>query len=104
MGSSNNFLKVMFNTVLKETDGFSEKFANAARGGANVAGKQIIEAVSDLNQPSDVLIGKVVTALKGGLFAAGQEILNAGVDMVKGVSSPEDESKSSKSSKKKKKK
>ncbi|MDF2660787.1 MAG: hypothetical protein K0Q94_3578 [Paenibacillus sp.] len=92
-----SFLKLMFKLVKKESGIFAEKFADAARGGADVAGKQILEAAGDLKQPSEVVLGKLITALKGGVHKAGEDIVTAGLDLVKGVSSSEDTSESSKS-------
>lgn len=105
MSSRNtSFLKLMLKLVKKESEIFAEKFADAARGGADVAGKQILDAAGDPNQPSDVVLGKLITALKGGVHKAGQDIVSAGLDLVKGVSSPDDKSKSSKSKSSKSKK
>ena len=91
---SSSFLKTLFKTVKKESNSFAEKFAVASRSGAEVAAKQILEAATNLNQPSDVLIGKVVDALKAGVQQTGHQMLTAGLDLVKGVSSQPDTSKS----------
>jgi hypothetical protein len=93
------FLKTLIKTVKKESNGFAEKFVVAARGGAEITAQQILEAASKQNQPSDVILGKVIDAVKAGLAQTGQQMMTAGVDLVKGVSSQEDSSTPSKSSK-----
>lgn len=93
------FLKTLIKTVKKESNGFAEKFVVAARGGAEITAQQILEAASKQNQPSDVMLGKVIDAVKAGLSQTGQQMMTAGVDLVKGVSSQEDSSAPSKSSK-----
>jgi hypothetical protein len=84
---ANKMFKKIFRQVGKETKGFAEQFVNAARIGAEVSGRQILEATNNLNQPSDVLINKVIDALKVGVRHAGQHVLTAGLDLVRGVGS-----------------
>lgn len=81
------FLKTLIKTVKKESNSFAEKFVVAARGGAEITAQQILEAASKQNQPSDVMLGKVIDAVKAGLNQTGQQMMTAGVDLVKGVSS-----------------
>jgi hypothetical protein len=45
--------------------------------GASNIGSQLLEAVNDENQPIDVALGKVVTALKSGAFATGRDLLRS---------------------------
>jgi len=84
---ANKMFKKIFRQVRKETKSFAEQFVNAARIGAEVSGRQILEATTNLNQPSDVLINKVIDALKVGVRHAGQHVLTAGLDLVRGVGS-----------------
>lgn len=46
--------------------------------GADNIGKELLEAVNDANQPSDVLFEKLVTALKSGAIATGQDLMKKG--------------------------
>lgn len=58
----------------------SKKLLNTAltRGADNI-GKELLGAVNDVNQPSDVLFDKLITALKSGAIATGQEIMQKGI-------------------------
>lgn len=47
------------------------------KSGANNIGSKLLEAVNDENQPIDVALGKVVTALKSGAFATGRDLLRS---------------------------
>lgn len=92
-----DFLNILMKQLKKESGSFAQKFTTAAKSGADVAGKQILDAANNLNQPSDVLIEKIFTALKTGVNHAGQQLMTAGMDLVKGVSSQDETSNSSKS-------
>jgi hypothetical protein len=54
----------------------SQAFAESVfRNGANQIGTQLLDAVSDINQPTDVILGKIASALKIGVLATSQEVL-----------------------------
>lgn len=94
---SDRFLKTLLKAVKKESKRFAKQFVVASRGGAEVAAKQILEAAANQNQPSDVMIEKIVNALKAGVNLTGQQMMTAGLDLMKGVGSS-DTSKSAESS------
>lgn len=55
-----------------------ELFRTALTSGANHIGKEILEAVNDVNQPSDIVYEKLFAALKNGAFATGLELVREG--------------------------
>jgi hypothetical protein len=61
---------------------FASIYAKAVNSGANVAGKQIMEAVEELDLPTDILAGKVIEAVKSGVQYAGEQMINSGMDYV----------------------
>jgi hypothetical protein len=60
--------------------------SSAVRSGANAAGKQIKAAASDLEQPSAILLGNIISALKGGALAAGKDLIASGIKLAHGSS------------------
>ncbi|WP_314586848.1 hypothetical protein [Paenibacillus terrigena] len=56
---------------------------SALKSGANNIGRQLLDAVNDDNQPADVVLGRIVTALKSGAVATGQEVLRTGLSQLK---------------------
>jgi hypothetical protein len=65
----------------------------ALTSGADNIGKRLLDAVSDVNQPSDILLGKLFTALKSGVLATGHEIVKGELDRRKAISTPDNTSK-----------
>lgn len=45
------------------------------RNGASHVGGQLLDAVNDVNQPTDVVLGNIVSALRNGAIATGQAVL-----------------------------
>lgn len=63
----------MFAEVFKrESKAFAE---SVFRNGANHIGGQLLNAVDDVNQPTDVVLGNIVSALRNGAVATGQAVL-----------------------------
>lgn len=54
-------------------------FETALRSGAKNIGKELQGAMSDVNQPSNILLEKLFTALKSGAFATGEEVFKEGI-------------------------
>lgn len=70
--------------ILKQFKEKSKPLLKAAMtSGANNIGKQLLDAVSDVNQPSDIILEKLFTALKSGVLATGQEILKEGMEEIR---------------------
>jgi hypothetical protein len=57
----------------------------ALRRGADNIGKRLLDAVNDVNQPSDILFEKLFTAVKSGVLATGQEIMKEKLNRRKAV-------------------
>ncbi|TXK79807.1 hypothetical protein [Paenibacillus sp. N3.4] len=75
---SNNHKKIA-TRVKKESKDFIEV---ALRSGANNIGKQLLDAVSDVNQPSDIVLLKIFTGLKNGALETGLEIVKERLERV----------------------
>jgi hypothetical protein len=75
--------------IIKRVKKKSKPLIEAAlRSGANKIGNRLLDATSDVNQPSDILLDKLFTALKSGVLATGQEIVKEELDRRKPVNSP----------------
>lgn len=69
--------------IRREFLNFANSYAKAVKGGASVAGKQIIEAEEQAGQATDIPAGKLVSAVKSGIQHAGEHMINSGVEFVK---------------------
>ncbi|WP_152394599.1 hypothetical protein [Paenibacillus guangzhouensis] len=68
----------------KEHSEFANSFLESTlKSGANNIGRQLLDAVNDENQTPDVVLGRVVTALKKGAVATGQEVLRTALSQLK---------------------
>lgn len=67
----------------KHSEFFKSFLESALKSGANNFGRRLLDAVSDENQPVDIILGRVATALKSGALATGQEVLRAQLDQLK---------------------
>lgn len=81
----NSFIKVAIRNVGKESKQILEA---ALKSGANHIGQQLSAATIDVNQPSDVVLDKLLNALKSGALAAGQEVMMTGLNRVKSFHTP----------------
>lgn len=79
---SQDFSKIA-DKIRREFLHFADSYAKAVKSGANVAGKQIIEAVEKVDQPADISVGKLIAAVKSGVQNAGEHMVNSGMDFVK---------------------
>jgi hypothetical protein len=71
-----------FSTVKKEFLNFANVYSAAVKSGANMAGKQIIEEVDKLDQPSDLPTGKLIAAIKIGVQHASEQMVSSSMDFV----------------------
>jgi hypothetical protein len=72
----------IFGEIKQEFFRFADSYAKAVSSGANVTGKKIMEAVKKSDQPSDILIGKLISAVKIGIQDAGEQMIKSGMDLV----------------------
>jgi hypothetical protein len=56
----------------RESKAFAESLL---RNGANHIGGQLLNAVSNVNQPTDIVFGNIAAALRNGVIATGQEVV-----------------------------
>ncbi|MEK3884498.1 hypothetical protein [Paenibacillus sp. PL2-23] len=62
--------------MVKKLNNESKAFMRTVlRSGANNIGNQLMDAVSDANQPGTMILGNVLNALKSGAIATGQEVV-----------------------------
>ncbi|WP_314586836.1 hypothetical protein [Paenibacillus terrigena] len=61
---------------------FANNYSIAVNSGAKVSGKQIIEAMEGLNQPSDIPAGKLFAAVKIGVQHASEHMVNSSMEFV----------------------
>lgn len=80
------FVRVLMHHIRNESGTI---LAAAVRGGAQSAGRQLLEASRDVNQSSDALLGKLLAALKNGALVAGHEIMTSGIHLVQGAKTPD---------------
>lgn len=83
---SQDFSRV-FSEIKQEFLHFANSYATAVKSGANVAGQQILKAVEELDQPTDISAGKLVAAVKIGVQYAAEQMVNSGMDFVKQMKS-----------------
>jgi hypothetical protein len=72
--------KKIVKIIRKESDPI---FAKALITAATRVGNEMNGAVSDENQSSRILLGKIATTLRSGAIAAGQEMLMSGLESMK---------------------
>jgi hypothetical protein len=70
----------IFGEIKQEFFRFADSYAEAVSSGANVTGKKIVEAVENSVQPPDILIGKLILAVKSGVQDAGEQMIKSGMD------------------------
>lgn len=82
MATSNQGMSKFFRDVKNGFLHFASTYSIAVKSGANVAGKQIIEDMEELNQPSDISAGKLFGAVKIGVQHASEHLVNSGTEFV----------------------
>lgn len=62
--------------IAKQLNSGSKSFMRSImRSGANNIGNSLMEAVTDANGPSDIVFGRIMTAVKSGAIATGHEVV-----------------------------
>ncbi|OCT13978.1 hypothetical protein A8709_00090 [Paenibacillus pectinilyticus] len=82
MAPRNQGMSKFFSDVKQWFLHFATTYSIAVKSGANVAGKQIMEAMEQLNQPADIPAGKLFAAVKIGVQHASEHMVNAGITFV----------------------
>ncbi|SYX85295.1 hypothetical protein [Paenibacillus alvei] len=80
MATSNQGMSKFFSDVKNGFLHFANTYSVAVKSGANVAEKQIIEAMKDADQPSDIPAGKLFSAVKIGVQHASEHLVNSGME------------------------
>jgi hypothetical protein len=78
---SQDFSRI-FGEIKREFFRFAGSYAKAVSSGANVTHKKIMEAVKKSDQPSDILIEKLISAGKSGVQYAGEQMIKSEMDFV----------------------
>ncbi|RKN85316.1 hypothetical protein D7M11_09540 [Paenibacillus ginsengarvi] len=80
-GDSKQFSRIL-REIKREFFRFADSYAKAVKDGADVTGKNIIEDLSKSDQPTDISVGKFISAVKRGVQHAGEQMINSGADHV----------------------
>lgn len=83
MSKENSDGSNLLEEIRKQFLNFSSLYAKSVNSGANIAGKQIIQAVEKLEKPTDITAGKLITAVKSGSLHAGDQMIGSLIDYVK---------------------
>ncbi|WP_309122806.1 hypothetical protein [Paenibacillus sp.] len=59
---------------------FAGSYASAVKNGAEVAGRRMLEAAEEKDQPPEKLAGKLLDAVKLGAQHAGEQLISAGLE------------------------
>ena len=79
---SQDFSKII-GEIRREFFRFAGSYAKAVNRGANVTGKKIMKDLKKSDQPTDISVGKFISAVKDGVQFAGEEMAKHGADFVK---------------------
>lgn len=90
-----DLIKGVLHGVKKEILSFAEI---ALKSGATNISTQLLNVTRNENQPTEFNLGSLTTALKSGVTATGQELMAAGLERVKTISSQDQTSKASEKS------
>jgi hypothetical protein len=64
---------------------FAGSYGQAVNGGANVAGKKIMEAVKKSDHPSDIYSRELLSAIQSGVKYAGEQMIKSAMDFVEQI-------------------
>ncbi len=82
MATRNQGMSKFFSDAKNGFLNFANNYSIAVNSGAKVSGMQIIEAMEGLNQPSDIPVGKLFTAVKIGVQHASEQMVNSSMEFV----------------------
>jgi len=80
LATNNQGMSKFFSDVKNGFLHFANTYSVAVKSGANVAEKQIIDAMEDADQPSDIPAGKLFAAVKIGVQHASEHLVNSGME------------------------
>lgn len=80
MPTSRQEFSRIFGEIREEFFRFAGNYSKAVRNGADVTGKKIVEAVNTSDRLSDILVGKLISAVRSGVQYAGEEMMKSGMD------------------------
>lgn len=69
--------------IKREFFHFAKSYSKAVKSGANAAGQQMMETVENMDQPANIVAGKLIAAVKIGVQNAGEQMAKSGMDFVK---------------------
>ncbi|NOU99733.1 hypothetical protein [Paenibacillus planticolens] len=82
MSKGNQDFSKIFSEIQREFTHFASSYAKAVKSGANTVGKQVIDAVDNMDQPANIVASKLIAAVKSGVKNAGEQMINSGIDYV----------------------
>ena len=78
MSKENEEASKLFKNIQREFAQFASLYTEAVKSGADEAGKQILEAMSDVNRTEEIPAGKLFSAVKSGVRHAGEQLIQLG--------------------------
>lgn len=76
-------LSKIFSRIKREFSHFADSYAKAVNSGANAAGKEVVDAIQQMDQPGHIVASKVAAAVKVGAKHAGEQMANVSIDFIK---------------------
>lgn len=95
LATNNQGMSKFFSDVKNGFLHFANTYSIAVKSGADVAGKQIIDAMDEVNQPSDIPAGKLFSAVKIGVQHASEHLVNSGMEFAEQMKSSQKSNKES---------
>ena len=81
MSMENQGFSRIFHEINQRFRYFVANYTTAVKNGADVAESEIIEAVEDPEQPTNISAVKLFEAIKKGVQYAGEQMVGSGVDI-----------------------
>lgn len=75
MSKENEEESKLFKSIQREFSQFASLYSDAVKSGADVAGKQILESMLDVNQAEEIPAGKLFSGVKSGVRHAGEQLI-----------------------------
>lgn len=82
MSRENQEFSGIFREINRGFRYFTANYKTAVKNGADVAKQEIIEAVENRDQAVEIVLGKLLEAIKVGVQYAGEQMIDSGVDIV----------------------
>lgn len=82
VASGNSDGDKLLDDLKREFMRFASSYTEAVKSGANEAGKQILDSLSNTDNPADIPAGKLFAAVKTGVWHAGEHMIRFGMEFL----------------------